>query len=262
MLKILQNKLIIFELLIKYASMTIIGISLAPVILLIMYIYYRDKYEKEPKKMLAKALLFGALTVIPILFVETWISGYWEGKYDYPSNKIPTAAYNAFIVASFTEELFKYLVFILVIWKNKNFNERFDGIVYAAFISLGFAAVENILYVIGNGMGVGVIRAFTAVPAHAMFGIAMGYYFGKAKFSGKNPAIYLIAAYLIPFILHGLYDFVLMAENNMLLLLFIPLLIVMVIVALNQIKHMSKETDFNPENAAKESNDTDYSSGA
>jgi RsiW-degrading membrane proteinase PrsW (M82 family) len=241
--------------------MAIIGISLAPVILLIMYIYYRDKYEKEPKKMLAKALLFGALTVIPILFVETWISNYWVGKYDYPSNKIPTAAYNAFVVASFTEELFKYLVFILIIWRNKNFNERFDGIVYAAFISLGFAAVENILYVVSNGMGVGIIRAFTAVPAHAMFGIAMGYYFGKAGFIGKNRSIYLFAAFLIPFILHGVYDFVLMAENNILLLLFVPILIIMVIVALNQMKHLSKTTNFNPEvmNAEKE-NDT-YSSG-
>ncbi len=223
--------------------MTLIGISLAPVILLIIYIYYRDKYEKEPKKMLAKAMLFGALTVIPILFVETWLSGYWAGKYDYPSNKIPTAAYNAFMVASFTEELFKYLVFVIFIWKNKNFNERFDGIIYAAFISLGFAAVENILYVVQNGMGTGIMRAFTAVPAHAMFGIAMGFYFGRAKFSGNNPAFNLTAAFLIPFLLHGIYDFILMAENNFLLLLFIPLLVVMMIIALKQMKRSSQKKE-------------------
>jgi RsiW-degrading membrane proteinase PrsW (M82 family) len=223
--------------------MTIIGISLAPVILLIMYIYYRDKYEKEPKKMLAKAIIFGALSVIPIILVETWISGYWEGKYDYPSNKLSTAAYNAFAVAAFTEELFKYLVFIIFIWKNKNFNERFDGIVYAAFISLGFAAVENILYVIGNGIGTGIIRAFTAVPAHAMFGIAMGFYFGKAKFSSSNPSLHLSLALIIPILLHGIYDFILMAESNELLLLFIPFLIVMVIIALKQMKKSSHRNE-------------------
>ena len=93
------------------------------------------------------------------------------------------AAYTAFIVAALTEEGMKFLAFYFFFWKNRNFNERFDGIVYAVYISLGFAGIENILYVFTGGYSVGVIRALTAVPAHALFGIVMGYYFGMAKFN-------------------------------------------------------------------------------
>jgi RsiW-degrading membrane proteinase PrsW (M82 family) len=228
--------------------MSLIGISLAPIILLIMYIYHRDKYEKEPKKMLTKALIFGALSVIPILFVENWFLNYWESKYNFPDHKIQNAAYNAFIVASFTEEIFKYLVFIFLIWKNKNFNENFDGIVYASFISLGFAGVENIFYVFGNGFGTGIIRAFTAVPAHAMFGITMGYFFARARFKNTNTVLNLFAAFIIPFVLHGIYDFVLMAENNTLLILFIPFLVFLLIISFKQMKLLLKNTNNNNEN--------------
>ena len=95
---------------------------------------------------------------------------------------LASAGYTAFVVAGFTEELMKYLAFYFFFWQERNFNEKFDGIIYAVYISLGFAAVENILYVFSGGMGVGFVRAFTAVPAHALFGISMGYYFGLARF--------------------------------------------------------------------------------
>ena len=118
--------------------MSILFISFAPIILILIYIYKRDKYEKEPMGLLAKALAGGAIITLPIIFIEIFL-----GDLFHSSNTIANAFYEGFVVAAFTEELFKYLLFVIIIWKNRNFNELFDGIIYAVFISLGFAAVEN-----------------------------------------------------------------------------------------------------------------------
>ncbi len=226
--------------------MSLIAIAIAPIILILFYIYRRDKYEKEPLKLLIKAFIFGALTVIPIIFIETWLGDYWDRKYDFPSNQMLTAAYNAFIVAASSEELFKYLAFFILIWKSKDFNEKFDGIVYAVYISLGFAAVENIMYVISHGMGTGILRAFTAVPAHAMFGISMGYFLAWAKFRPQKRIYYLILSLAVPIFLHGFYDFILMSQNTVLLIFFVPFLVAMLIVAFKEMKHLSKTSKFKP----------------
>ena len=224
-------------------------ITFAPILILALYIYWRDKYEKEPIGLLLMALLLGALIVIPIIFVETWLGDYWETKF---GNKLTgdvatlaSAAYVAFIVAAFTEEAFKYLAFFYF-WRNRNFNELFDGIVYAVFISLGFAAVENALYVLAEdgGITVGMLRAVTAVPAHALFGVAMGYYFSLAKFEPKHRTKYLFLALLIPIALHGIYDFILMAENELLFLLFVPYIIVLWISALKRMRLHSNNSVF------------------
>ena len=133
----------------------------------------------------------------------------------------------------------------LLIWKNVEFNEKFDGIVYATFVSLGFAAVENILYVIDNGVSTGIMRAITAVPAHAIFGICMGYFFGMAKFYPKKRKTYLYLAFLLPFFLHGFYDFILMSGKNFLLILFIPFIIYMWIVGFTKIKTLNNASIYN-----------------
>ncbi len=199
--------------------MNLLIIALAPVLIILIYVYVRDKYEKEPIGLLIKALFAGALAVIPIMFVEDILSVYGGRFTGYTS-----VAYIAFVVAAFTEELFKFIALYLVIWKNKEFNEKFDGIVYAVFVSLGFAAVENVMYVFQNGQGVGISRALTAVPGHALFGVAMGYYFGLAKLSQKNKTKNFLLALIVPIGLHGLYDFILMTEHQYLLLAFIPFL--------------------------------------
>ena len=187
--------------------MSLLIISLAPVLIIAGYIYFRDKYEKEPVRLLLYALLAGGLAVIPILFVEIFLDSFTES---FPG--LLSAAWNAFVVAAFTEELFKFLALYLLIWKSPEFNEKFDGIVYAVFISLGFAAVENILYVAQGGVNAGIMRAITAVPAHAIFGIAMGFYFGLARFYEKEQYTLKLKALVYPIILHGIYDFILMSE--------------------------------------------------
>ncbi|MCF6242170.1 MAG: PrsW family glutamic-type intramembrane protease [Bacteroidales bacterium] len=219
--------------------MRLLTIAITPIILILIYLNYRDKYEKEPKKLLIKAVAGGAITVIPIYFIEVFL-----GELFHSDSTIKQAFYDAFVVASFTEEVFKYLVFWILIWKNKNFNEFFDGIIYAVYISMGFAMVENVLYVLGSGHGVGILRALTAVPGHALFGVAMGYYFGLARFLEKKSLYYLKMALIVPIILHGIYDFILMSQSGWLLLLFIPFLIYMWIAGFRKMKAHSDGSQF------------------
>lgn len=216
-------------------------ISLAPVFIIAFYIYNRDRYEKEPLSVLLRALFIGFICVIPVVIIEKILSGLYNG-----AAGINEAAYTAFVVAGFTEEAVKYIAFILFFWNNKNFNEKFDGIVYAVYISLGFAAVENILYVFGGGFGVGLVRALTAVPAHGLFGIMMGYYFGLAKFNPEYRMIYLLAAFILPFISHGLYDFLIMGNTQYLLAAFIPVLAFFWISGFQKISKLSEASVFKP----------------
>jgi RsiW-degrading membrane proteinase PrsW (M82 family) len=195
-------------------------ISLAPILIIAFYIYNRDKYEKEPLSFLLKALLAGVLIVLPVVLIEKLLTIPSEGM-----EGLSHAAYTAFIVAALTEEGMKFIAFYFFFWKNKNFNERFDGIVYAVYIALGFAGIENLLYVFTGGYSVGLIRSLTAVPAHALFGIVMGYYFGLAKFNPGRSTFYLILAFILPFVFHGLYDFLLMGNSPVLITMFIPVFI-------------------------------------
>ena len=221
--------------------MAVLLASLAPVFIILFYIYFRDKYEKEPLGMLIKALLLGIVIVIPVIFVERMLMILMP-----QSSKVAEAAYHAFVVAGSTEELFKFLALYLLVWKSPNFNEKFDGIVYAVFVSLGFAGVENVLYVMDGGMQTALTRAITAVPAHAIFGITMGYYLGIAHMYRELKGKYLIRALLVPILLHGIYDFILMVEVGWLLLLFVPFLIVLYIMGMKKMKVLSDTSIFKP----------------
>ncbi|NLA25092.1 MAG: PrsW family intramembrane metalloprotease [Bacteroidales bacterium] len=150
------------------------------------------------------------------------------------------AAWNAFIVAATTEEFFKFFVIMIFIWRSKHFNEPFDGIVYAVYVSLGFALVENIMYVVQGGTSVALLRAITAVPAHAIFGISMGYYVGMAKYKPKNSRKLLSYAIIVPVILHGLYDFIIMVDIPVLLIIFVIYVPILYIYGLRKVKYLSK----------------------
>ena len=109
--------------------------------------YVRDKYEREPIGHLLKALLTGVIIILPVVFIEKYLTSFGN-----QFEALSKAAYHGFVVASLVEEGLKYIGFILLFWGNRNFNEKFDGIVYSVFISLGFAAIENILYVFRGGV--------------------------------------------------------------------------------------------------------------
>lgn len=222
--------------------MAVLLASLAPVFIILFYIYFRDKYEKEPLRMLGKALLGGVLIILPVIFVEQWLSALSPF-----SGRVGAAAWHAFVVAASTEEVFKYVALYLLIWKSPSFNEKFDGIVYAVFVSLGFAAVENIMYVMEGGLQTAAVRALTAVPAHAIFGVTMGYYLGIAHMYTELRKKYLRRAIVLPILLHGIYDFILMVEVGWLLLLFIPFVVWLYIMGMKKMKILSDASVFKPE---------------
>lgn len=218
--------------------MFLLTLALAPVIIIALYIYIRDKYEKEPIGLLLKALGFGILIIIPVFFTELFLDFIKPGSL----NVGWTAFYDAFFIAGLTEELFKFLAVFILIWKNKNFNEKFDGIVYATFISLGFAAAENVLYVLQSGAATGYIRAVLSVPAHAIFGVSMGFYLGLAKFYPSQRNVFIFKSLSISILLHGIFDFILMYKDTRLLMLFIPFVIYIYFDAFRKIRNLSSRS--------------------
>jgi len=219
--------------------MRLILLAVAPVVIIAVYVYIRDKYEREPLGLLLKALLAGALATIPIVIVNGWLVGFADLFSGYQRT-----GYTAFVVAALVEESFKFTALFLLVWRNKEFNEMYDGIVYAVFVSLGFALVENIMYVTSYGEATGYTRAITAVPAHAIFGVTMGYYFAFAKFGIKNNALNMVKALLWPILLHGVYNFILMAGHPVFLLLFIPFIFYMWRAGFRKMKELSDHSDF------------------
>jgi protease PrsW len=218
---------------------SLLFLSLAPVFIILFYIYFRDKYEKEPWSLLIQSLILGIFLALPVVLIEKML--YYIGK-NFTGMARPF--WDAFIVASFTEESMKLLALFFLIWKNKAFNDKFDGIVYATFISLGFAGIENVLYVTSYGYATAFSRALTAVPAHALFGISMGYFFGLARFYVQKRKKYLWLSFLVPFALHGAYDFILMAGNSWLLLAFLPFIIFMWVTGFRRMKTLNRKSIF------------------
>ena len=186
-------------------------LSVLPAALLIIFIYRQDKYQKEPFKSLFKAFFGGMLSVV-FTIVTVRIIDYTIGLIPYLNQ---TVFYDSFITAGIPEELCKFLVFMIFIWNDKNFDEYFDGIVYASFISLGFATVENIMYVMPGGIGTGIVRALISVPGHFLFGVILGYFLSMAKFNSDKKGRYIIIGLLIAMAAHGLFDWLLMFSDRM-----------------------------------------------
>jgi RsiW-degrading membrane proteinase PrsW (M82 family) len=221
--------------------MNLLTLALAPVFVIAIYIYFRDKYEKEPVGQLVKSLLVGCLITLPIVYTEHFLTAIMPNF----GNGWP-AFYTAFVVAGTTEEVFKFLALFILIWANRNFNDKFDGIVYAVFISLGFAAVENIGYVFQHGLSTGYTRAILSVPAHALFGITMGFYFGLAKFYPAQRIILLVKSLGFPILLHGIFDYILMRGDERFMVLFIPYVVFLYIFGFRKMKNLSERSFFRP----------------
>ncbi|MBD0831759.1 PrsW family intramembrane metalloprotease [Aestuariibaculum sediminum] len=189
--------------------MNLILLAIAPIFIIILYIYYKDKYEKEPPKLLLISFLLGAIVSI---FITSLM--YYGFDILFPlknKNNVIEQFIKAFFIVGFTEEFSKYIIVKYYAQCKADFNEPFDGIVYAVMVSMGFAATENIMYVLNGGVQTALLRAFTAVPAHATFGILMGFYMGKAKFS-TNRIKLNISGLMLAILFHGAYDFFLFID--------------------------------------------------
>lgn len=184
--------------------MNLLLLAVAPAMVIVMYIYFKDKFEKEPVKLLAKNFFLGATLSILITFILGFAVGYLIPVTNELS--VYQMAIKAFITVALVEEFSKFVVVKKFAQNHQEFNEPFDGIVYAVMVSMGFATLENVLYVYSYGMSTGILRAFTAVPAHATFAVLMGYFMGKAKFS-KNKWQLNLLGLLVATLFHGAYDF-------------------------------------------------------
>lgn len=184
--------------------------AIAPGLLICWYIYRMDKYEREQPFPLFASFWLGALATLGVIKLETWATytSWLQGE------GILFTLFSSFIVVALTEELVKYLCLYIYPYRSRFFNEPMDGIVYAVMIGMGFATLENLMYALQYGLETIILRAFTAVPAHAAFAVIMGYYFGKAKFEEnlKVRRKRLLFALLAPLLIHGVYDFLILQE--------------------------------------------------
>ena len=196
-------------------------LALFPPLFIIYKIYKLDKYEKEPLKEIIITFILGCLTVVPVLVISPPLKTLLKIPYtviDFlgsgGGSEIKTLVYT-FIGIALVEEYFKFLVLTKYSFKRECFNEPMDGIVYGVIASMGFALIENIIYVYGNteqSFFVAIVRMFSAIPAHALMGVIMGYYIGKAKFDMQNRKTLMLKGLFGAILLHGAYDYFLFSD--------------------------------------------------
>lgn len=197
-------------------NLMLVGLAVLPVILLLIYINSKDKGDKEPIGLLVKAFVMGVISAFPAMLLESVLQIFDPGEGFWAAHSL----YTGFVVAGTSEELCKLALLSIAIWKRPEFNEYFDGIVYAAFVALGFACFENLGYVLSQGsfeasVSTGFSRALLSVPAHFLFGVTMGYFFSLAKFDPAHRGRNLLKAFAIPMLLHGTFDSILFLQSAM-----------------------------------------------
>ncbi|GAB2813713.1 PrsW family glutamic-type intramembrane protease [Ferruginibacter profundus] len=193
--------------------MGLLALAIAPGLAICIFIYLKDKYNKEPLWLLLLSFILGMLSIIPAFIIEKTfgISAEHLGSASYVS-----VAIFAYAVVALSEEGSKFIVLRLFCYPRRAFDDPFDGIVYAVMVSMGFATLENIGYVMEHGIGTGITRMFLSVPAHATFGVLMGYFTGFAKFDPVKRNWYFIQAVFWPVVFHGTFDYFLFLGNSLL----------------------------------------------
>lgn len=184
----------------------LLGLAVLPGLLLSYAIFRADKYEREPFVPLLVCFGLGAAATFPAMEIEKW--AFRQLLSDEKGFGAVIAA--AFFAVSLNEEVFKFAVLRFAAFPRKFFNEPLDGIVYSVLVSMGFATMENVFYAHRFGMETVLIRAFTAVPAHLAFAVVAGYYAGLAKFSLVRRSRLLWQGFGMAFLLHGVYDFLIL----------------------------------------------------
>ena len=223
-----------------FNEILLIAVALFPAVFLCVYIFKKDKAEKEPIGLLLTLLGFGVAICFPAATASGWLKEIVDSIFLPYTTEIDGTHYLSgfafdlytfvenFLVVAFVEEGLKWLVLMLIAKNNKNFNSLFDGLIYAVFVSLGFAGFENILYSLNYGMSTALVRMVTAVPGHMFDAVIMGYWFSwyhikmlagsrerKLKqigvipqdikeYSGKRDLVFSL---LMPILAHGFYDF-------------------------------------------------------
>ncbi|MBU5265395.1 glutamic-type intramembrane protease PrsW [Virgibacillus proomii] len=205
---------------------TVLSAGVAPALALMSFFYLKDRVT-EPLALIVRTFILGMLLVFPIMFIQYVLQT--EGFVTNPFVE-------SFLIVGLLEEFFKWFIFMYAIYHHSEFDAHYDGIVYAVAISLGFATLENILYLFTNGIRYAFIRAFFPVSSHALFGVIMGYYFGKAKVFSVHKRRTLFLAFLMPYLLHGTYNYILTQLKSNWVIILAPFMIGLWLFSLHRMK--------------------------
>lgn len=213
--------------------------ALLPAVIAMIYIYRKDRVEKEPFSLLFRLTMLGAIATIVAALIEDMACALVEGLFDVHS--ITYAFIENFLLVAFIEECLKYLIVRKVAWRNKAFNYRFDAVIYCVFSSLGFAALENLFYIQSWGLSIAFSRAVLSVPLHAFCGVFMGIFMGHAKAYEVVGNLlmkrrYLRYALIVPTVLHGFYDFCLSFSSVVLTVIFIGFVILLYVCSIKKVR--------------------------
>lgn len=224
--------------------MHLLIIAMLPAITLMFVIYQCDRVEKEPVSLVLKVMGLGMLVIIPVLVCE--LAGEFILSRFWYETELPYLVLMNFIVVGISEEFWKRFIIRKYIWKKKDFNYRFDAIVYCVASSLGFALLENVLYVLQSGFGTGVARAVLSVPGHCTFAVFMGFFLGEARFyevreQTTRAKRHLALSLWIPVLQHGFFDFCLSVQSIWFILIFLLFVLVCDIVAIIRVIRSEKQ---------------------
>jgi RsiW-degrading membrane proteinase PrsW (M82 family) len=216
-------------------------LTLAPSIAICIFIYWQDKFEKEPRRLLLTSFLLGMFSVIPTLLLSAVGQGLGFKPF---SNDIVWSLISCIIGIGLVEEYCKYFFVRFHAYRNSAFNEPFDGITYSVMVAMGFATVENILYVMEGGETVAWLRMFTAVPSHATDGVFLGFFLGIQKVFGKS--YFGLIGLALTAIAHGLYDFFVMNSNHveMFVVYWLAVFILVIILSFKAIRIHQRNSPF------------------
>ncbi len=212
-------------------------LSAAPAAMLALFIFVKDRYEKEPLYMLLTSAVFGFISCGYVIALDIVIE------------KIPVnqgSLFSVFVLSAGTEEIIKLIFVFFIAYKNKHLNEPFDGIMYSSYVCLGFAWAENLIYVFSpelGGLNTAIMRAVFSVPGHFLFSVLMGY--NLAYFTYYKKGIkYLAYSFLFPYGAHAIYNLLIVWNNDMYLLIFIPYVIFLWVICLRKMKELSVLSPF------------------
>ncbi|TWI52849.1 glutamic-type intramembrane protease PrsW [Halalkalibacter nanhaiisediminis] len=205
----------------------IITAAMAPGMALLSYFYLRNYYGTNTNRLVFRTFLIGVLLVFPVMVLQ--YAFIVEGYFEEP-------IWRAFFLYGFTEEFFKWFLLYFVAYQHAVFTRRYDGIVYGVSLSLGFASLENVFYLIANGLETAIGRALLPVSSHALFGVLMGYYMGRAKIEPRQKARHLTLSLFFPIVLHSIYDLILVIFDMYFLIGMIPFMLVLWWLALKKVK--------------------------
>ena len=225
----------------------LIAAAVIPAVILLRYIYRKDRLEKEPRNLLISLVVLGIVSTALAVVAER--AGAFALGLVLPEGSIAYNALMYFCVVGPAEEGAKYILLKRKTWSSPEFNCQFDGVVYAVFGSLGFALWENIGYVAAYGISTALIRAVTAVPGHACFGVFMGAWYGMAKRydnSGEADKSRRCRklAFWIPALIHGTYDFIATLNATLSALVFLAFVLFLFFHAMARVRKLSAEDDY------------------